>query len=251
MAQIDVHIHLADYPEPLEVVRYAQATGSRLLATSTDRASSERNLALAARFGARVEAFVGIHPSEAMVSGGEIPPSWLERALVDALGAGEIGLDPRYSDVSEPSPQMKLFSYQLSLAEKLQKPVQVHTRGAERLSLEGLSSHTLSRVLLHWFESEELAVTAAGKGYYVSFGPALLYSKRLARMASTYPEDLILTESDGPVTFAPLGGTGGPCLVPSVLFRLSELRRKTYQEMSDAVWANSLSYLGAGTGKKG
>jgi TatD DNase family protein len=84
------------------------------------------------------------------------------------------------------------------------------------------------------------------RGYYVSFGPALLYSRKLQRMASGLDPALVLVESDGPVTFAPLGGAGGPALIPTVVFKLAELWNLTFSEAEDRILRNGLSYLGTG-----
>ena len=88
-----------------------------------------------------------------------------------------------------------------------------------------------------------MAGLAAAKGFLVSFGPALLYSKKLQRIASSYPDDLILSESDGPVAFSALGGTGGPMAVPSVVFKLAQLKGEPFEEMASTLAKNCSTYL--------
>lgn len=243
MRFIDSHVHLAGYEQPGALLRYALASETLLVTTSVDEETSSSSLTLGRRHPEIVRPFVGIHPSEAK-RGSKI--DWLEEALTLASGVGEIGLDPRYSEVSAGSQQMGIFTAQLELSEKTVKPVQVHTRGAEGICVDRLQSYKPAKVLLHWFEGEEIASRAATSGYYVSFGPALLYSKKLERIAAGYPEDLILSESDGPVAFAALGGAGGSLLVPSVIFRLAQLRGRCFPEMADIVLRNGLTYLGEG-----
>ena len=210
-----------------------------LLSTAVNERSAALNLELGRRHPETIRAFVGVHPSEA---GGGL--DWMEGAVVEASGVGETGLDPNYSDVSEKSDQMVSFLAHLRLAEEKRKPIQLHTRGAERVAAEKLSSYHLPSVLLHWFEDEESSSLMADRGYYVSLGPAVLYSKKLSRIAASYPADLILPETDGPVAFKALGGVAGPFLVPSVVLRLAELRRKGFAEMAELLLKNGLSYLG-------
>jgi TatD DNase family protein len=143
---------------------------------------------------------------------------------------------------------MRVFQAQLSLAERLRKPVQVHSRGAEAECLRLLPSFSPPSVLLHWFQGDAFSGEAADRGYFVSFGPAILNSRKLQAMASTYPERLLLAESDGPVTFAALGGAGGPWLVPSVVLKLAELRRLPFGEMADLLVKNSMAFAGSGKG---
>jgi TatD DNase family protein len=245
---VDSHLHLAEYENRDRIVAYALSSETLLLSAAVGKDSSVSNLEQSKIYPGTVRAFVGVHPSE--VSDG-ISLEWMPEAVAEAAGVGETGLDPKYSEVSDDSVQMKFFLAQLRLAEEQGKPVQVHSRGAERTCAEKLASFGLRKVLLHWFEGEEIASLMADRGYFVSFGPALLYSKKLSRIATEYPEDLVLTETDGPVEYTPLGGVCGPFLIPSVVFRLAELRKKRFDEMAELVLTNSLSFLGEERKDKG
>lgn len=240
MRYADCHIHVMDYIQPDPVLSFASAQGMMLFSVSTNAKTAERGLEQRERFHNTLKLFVGIHPSEATI---ESQPEVISKFAKRADGIGEIGLDPRYSEVSEKSTQMRVFLDQLRLAETSRKPVQVHTRDAEGTCIGSLASYELPRVLLHWFEGEPLLNEAAGRGYYVSVGPALLYSKILARIAKAYPLDLLLTESDGPVSFRALGDAGGPYLVPSVVFRLSEILRMDYLDLSAKLVKNAETFL--------
>jgi len=223
-----------------QLLAFASSSMELLLSCGVSRETSEKNLRLAQHNPETIKAFVGVHPSEALR---EQATGWMTEAVKIAAGVGEIGMDPKYSGASETGAQMKLYLEQLAIAERAGKPVQVHSRNAERLCIDGLCSHSLESVLLHWFEGEKELREAQDKGYFVSFGPALLYSKKLQRMATAYNRELILVESDGPLRFGPLGGVGGPQLVPSVIFKLAELRSESFHEMAARLARNSLAYL--------
>jgi len=237
---IDSHVHLGDYLDPREEVSFASASQGMLVTAGTGAEDSAKGLALSSEAPALIKAFVGVHPSEAER---ETDSGWLDGALSHAAGIGEIGLDPKYSEVSRSSEQMSLFNLQLGLAEKAGKPVQVHSRGAERECLDALGTFNLKRVLLHWFQGEETAAEANGRGYYISFGPALLTSKKLERMALAWNEERVLVESDGPVRFAALGGASGPRLVPSIVFKLAGSFGRSFEETSNHIVKNSLEFL--------
>jgi TatD DNase family protein len=211
-----------------------------LLSSGIDMATSLATIEITKSAHGLVKAFVGIHPSEAQEAAGL---GWFEGALREAAGAGEIGMDPRYSEVGTGSAQRTTFVKQLEGAERAEKPIQVHSRGAEKECIQVLTSYRLERVLMHWFEGEADLREVGDRGYFVSFGPAILYSKKLQRMASSLKPELILTESDGPVTFRPLGGAQGPSLIPTVVFKLAELWRVTFSQAEELVMRNGLSYL--------
>jgi TatD DNase family protein len=78
---------------------------------------------------------------------------------------------------------------------------------------------------------------------FVSFGPAILYSKKLLRIAKRCPPETVLAESDGPVAFAALGGAEGPGLIPSVALKLAELWGKSLDEAALQLSQNAESYL--------
>jgi len=246
LAFCDAHLHLGDYPDAEGSTALARGAKIVLYSASTNLPDSERNLVFARRSPDLIKAFVGVHPSEA---GKGLQEKELESLSRHATGIGEVGLDPKYSAVTEGSAQLRIFRVQLELAERLGRPVQVHSRGAEQACLDNLGSFDPPSVLLHWFEGSEVAPKAAAKGYYVSFGPAILYSKKLAGIARSYPADLILTESDAPVTYSPLGeAVSGPSLIPSVVFFLSQLLGRGFAETANIVSENSKRYL---EGKKG
>ncbi len=240
---IDSHVHLSDYADPSQELRFAREANALLFAAGIGQASSLRCLSLAEAIPDLVRPFVGVHPSEAEKEG---DLTWFVEALARAVGVGEIGLDPKYSAVGEGSAQLRVFRTQLSAAEKTGKPVQVHTRNVEGAALAELETFSLQKVLLHWFQGEDAMARAGDKGYYVSFGPALLISRKLQRMAGAWDREHILVESDGPVAFAGLGGVGGPWLVPSVVYKLGEVLGARFVDVGELVVGNSLRFLGAG-----
>ena len=242
----DAHLHLADFTDAEGSITLARGAKILLYSASTNLRDSARNLELARGSPDLIKAFVGVHPSDAAKG---LDEKELESLSTRAAGVGEVGLDPKYSAVTERSEQLRIFRVQLEIAERLGRPVQVHSRGAGEACLDNLESFDPPSVLLHWFEGSEVAPRAAAEGYYVSFGPAILYSKKLAGIARSYPADLILTESDAPVTYSPLGeAVSGPSLIPSVVFFLSQLLGRGFAETANIVLENSKRYL---EGKKG
>jgi len=149
MRFIDSHLHLGDFVG-MEVLAYARGSETVLVTNGIDKASSLKGVNLAKDCPDLVRAFVGVHPSEAAKS-----PigDWLSETLKQAEGIGEIGLDPKYSAIRED--QEPIFRKQLETAEKQGKPVQIHSRGAEKECTEILDSYKLPAVLLHWFQGEK------------------------------------------------------------------------------------------------
>jgi TatD DNase family protein len=239
---LDAHVHLPAYANPRAVVAGARSRGINLLSVTVAPAEAELNLLLRQEDPSTLKSLIGVHPSEAASSGAELGE--LDRLWEKADGIGEIGLDPKYSEVSGKSPQMEVFKAQLKVAERLGKPAQVHSRGAEELCLDVLEGYDLPAVLLHWFEGEQLTERVFSRPrYFVSFGPALLYSKKLLRTAIKCPPEMVLVESDGPVAYSPLGGAEGPGLIPSVAFRLAEMWRMSFEDTLLQLSSNATRFI--------
>lgn len=213
-----------------------------LLCCGVDAKSSAQVLLAAVQGPETVRAFVGIHPSEAEK---EPDIGWLKESLRVATGVGEVGLDPKYSGIGPGSAQREVFTGQLEAAQRARKPVQVHSRGAEQDCLDELDSYGPRSVLMHWFQGDTLLTKLTDKGYFVSFGPAVIYSKKLQRMVARCDPRFVLTESDSPVGYGPLGGAHGPSLIPSVVFKLADLWGFSFEEAREMTTENALRYLGS------
>ena len=240
MRFVDSHLHL-DGPEAPSLLTVARANQTLLLGCGIDRMTSINALNLASGDPQTVRAFVGVHPSEALKEGSL---TWLEKALEAASGLGEVGLDPKYSPTGTGSAQSKVLLSQLVEAQRQKKPVQIHSRDSEVLCIDALGTFNLKEVLMHWYQGEQSLSTVMEKGYFVSFGPALIYSKKLQRMAVRCDPGRVLAETDSPIPYAPLGGAYGASLVPSVVFRLAEIWRMGFEDARIALVENSMRFLG-------
>ncbi|HEY6283236.1 MAG TPA: TatD family hydrolase [Nitrososphaerales archaeon] len=240
MRFVDSHLHLDGSPGGDEV-RDASGLDMLLFCCGVDKATSAETLRTAAQHPGQVRAFVGTHPSES-----ETEPDlrWLSTGLKAASGVGEIGLDPKYSGIGLESVQRKVFIRQLEAARGEGKPVQVHSRGAERECLGILENIGPESVLMHWFQEEALLGELMDRGYFISFGPALINSRKLQRMAAKCDPRSVLVESDSPVSYRPLGGVHGTSLIPSVVFKLAELWGHTFEETRVLTAGNALRYIG-------
>lgn len=241
----DSHLHLYAQTRPGEVAEFAEWNETLLLSCGVDEATSQQTLRLARSFPKVVIPFVGVHPSEAEK---EPDLGWLPSALSEAIGLGEVGLDPKYSDIGNASAQKMAFEAQLDAAEKARKPVQIHSREAESEVLGLLGCYRLPSVLMHWFEGEAHIEALRDRGYFVSLGPSLTYSKKFKRIAASFDREWILTETDWPVSYGPLEGANGPSLIPSVVFELSRIWKEPFEEARKQSVSNAQSYLMGGKG---
>ena len=104
---------------------------------------------------------------------------------------------------------MMVFEKMLHLAEQLELPVIIHSRGTTDRIVDMLPSYKLHRVLLHWFSYPLSALArAVDRGYFITEGPPATYSAGIREVIENVPLENLLTETDGPVTYwkAPFKG---------------------------------------------
>jgi TatD DNase family protein len=245
----DVHVHLSDneYSSDLEYVLTAMdRLKIRACCVSIDNSSSKSTLELSKR-STLVLPFLGIHPEKADDD---------LNAMVELItknsdtisGIGEIGLDKTYvSDGAEFSRQVSVFQEMLLLAEKLGKPVSIHSRRTLDEIFSILPSYSIKGILLHWFSGSKMQLRKAmDLNCFVSYGPAMVYSEDKQILLSLTDLDKILLETDGPVRFSRCFGlkTAQITFLHSVLFCASNVLTKSYDEMLFITENNTNSYLG-------
>lgn len=134
-------------------------------------------------------ASAGIHPWHA--ASGFID----EAAMHSADLIGEIGLD--YACKVDRQAQEHLFREQLSIAQRLRKPVVVHCVRAFEPMMKILSKYQLRAVIFHGFiGSVQQAEQAIKRGYYLSFGEGAFRSPRTLEAMRTIPLSRLFAETD-------------------------------------------------------
>ncbi|MDE1727181.1 MAG: TatD family hydrolase [Thaumarchaeota archaeon] len=246
----DAHIHLSDSefkPEWQFILVAMDKMRIKACCVSMDYQSSNATLELGTK-SPLVLPFLGIHPEKA---GNEELEPVLDLIMKNSnkiSGIGEIGLDRTYvSDENGFNRQVDVFEKMLSLAEKLKKPVSIHSRKTLEEIFSILPSYHIDGVLLHWFAGNKKQLQKAmDLGCYVSYGPAMVYSQDKQILLTQTEPSKILLETDGPVKFSKCFGykTTQITFLPSVLFCASQILGKRYDETLEAIEKNMNSYLG-------
>jgi TatD DNase family protein len=253
LSYVDAHIHLADpaYDRVEPVLDDAAANNvDYLLSNGMDFESSLRTIDLSKRYD-KVIAAVGVHPWTVTNANAALDLSTFEQLIEDnkkqVRAIGEIGLDGKYrQDEVKKQRQNEAFLFFLALAERRTLPVVIHSRLAIDEILEILPSFRLVGVLLHWYSgpSGNLRLIK-DRGYLISVGPSILYSKRVAEIAREADLSIILTETDGPVSYyGPFKDRPThPSFVIPVVKKLSEIKNKSAEEIRKTIWNNFHSFI--------
>jgi TatD DNase family protein len=135
-----------------------------------------------------------------------------------------------------------VFDKMLHLAESLELPVIIHSRGTTDKIVEMLPSYKLKRVLLHWFSHPMSALAkAVDNGYFITEGPPVTYSNGIREVVEKTPITNLLTETDGPVTYwkQPFNGQlTKPSYIRNVINAVAEIKKMQTEEVADQIIKN-------------
>ena len=176
---------------------------------------------------------VGIHPTDSEDFDINFIDKLEELAKNDKIvGIGETGLD-FYWETNKQT-QYKVFDAQVSIAEKLNKPLVLHIRDAYDEAYEFLKKSNLPSKLgvVHCFsDTWETAKKFLDLGFYLGFDGPITYPKNaeLRKVVQQTPFERILPETDSP--FLPpvpfRGKRNMPIYVKYVYEKIAEIRRLT------------------------
>ena len=245
----DSHIHLSDptYSSEMQLIsKTMYSLNIKACCVSTNNDDSLQTLAISKK-NDLILPFIGIHPEFANDSLEDMK-NMIERNNQNISGIGEIGLDPTYVKYSEDmNKQIHVFETLLSAAEKFDKPVSIHSRKSLDEIFQIMTSYDTKHALLHWFDgSKKQLQKAMDMGFFVSFGPVLIYANDKQTLLSKADESKILVETDGPVRFSKCFEMKSAQIsfIPSVIFCASKILGKTYDDMTSLLENNSVAYLG-------
>jgi len=206
-----VSINLKEYPSMLDKVKdypnISVSAGLHPMADEDDEFSVENLLALAAH-----EKVVAI---------------------------GETGLDYYYHK-GDPQWQQQRFRAHIQVANKVNKPIIVHTRDAGKDTLEILQQENAEQCggVIHCFtENQAFADRALELGFMISISGIVTFGNAgaLRAIAKTIPDDRLLIETDSPY-LAPMphrGKQNQPAYVQHVAHKLAEIRNTSVESIAE------------------
>ncbi|MCR4622406.1 MAG: TatD family hydrolase [Clostridiales bacterium] len=197
----------------------------------------------------------GLHPHDADKWTQEVADRIESAMALPKMAAlGEIGLDYHY-DLSPRDVQRDVFTKQLELAHRLNKPVIMHIREAHGDAYEILSrcmSRGISvKGVMHCFGgSLESALEYVRMGLFISFSGSLTFKNApiLTRAAEGIPLNRLLIETDCPY-MAPVplrGRRNEPAFVSYVCQKLAEIKHLSVDEMAQICYNNTLNVFEIG-----
>ena len=241
---IDIHCHANLYLVLDEIIKEAKSVGvQKIISVGMSVLSIERILEIANKYDIIYPA-LGIHPEEVKMNKDldtqlDSVVDIIKKNKEKVCAIGEIGLDHHFIKEIESYPlQKKIFEKMLSLAQELELPVNLHTKGAEKIVFDILPSYTIPNINIHWYSGPEHYLDVGiDRAYYFSITPALSYSPAVKKTVLKVEKEFILLESDGPVKYS--GKIGTPAMIREVLNTISKLKKIDPKELELQIEENT------------
>ena len=257
MLLVDVHAHLQhdQFKDDLqEVIDRAKAAGVKAIIVNGVNEPTNRQVLELCKMDEILKPALGAYPLDAIgikdPTGGmqnQKEPMDLDKELdfiaskkEEIVGIGEVGMDFKFSkEPHEQQQQKHNFQKIIELAEKIKKPLIVHTRNAEKEVIEMLESSNAKKVDLHSFGARKsVARKAADLGFYTSVPPVCVRLDHYKMIASVFGINQLLTETDSPWLGPVAAKRNEPKnVIESVRF-IAKLKELDVDEVANNIWLN-------------
>lgn len=245
MKPVDAHAHLDFEKYDDDRSKVIQRSKEKLEFVVNAGCNFERNkksIELEEKYPGTVIANLGLHPTfESDFS--DIDKIKTQIRENDPVAIGEIGLDHHHiTDEKNRKIQEDVFREMLELAEELNKPVVVHTREAERKSVDTIEEYDLEDVMLHCFNGKpELAKEAASKGMKIGVTTQVLYSNRVQSIVENLTVNDIFLETDSPFLYR--GERNKPSNVLESAKKVADIKNTADTKLIEVTTSNSAEFF--------
>ena len=253
---IDSHCHLTYEPmvDTLDAtIDRANKDGVKFLLTiSTEDKSYSKILNIVNNYKC-VYGTYGIHPHEAKNHKNILSNNIINQTKKSdkIIGIGETGLDFFYNH-SEKKEQIDTFLEHIDASQKTNLPLIVHTRSAEKETLEILKKANYKKnlkILIHCFTgSKQFAFDLLDLGAYISASGVVTFNKSqdLAQTFKEIPVNRILVETDSPY-LAPVplrGKPNEPSFITHTVKFLANLKNIPFDTFAQSTTKNFFDLFG-------
>lgn len=248
---IDTHTHIYDkqFEEDFDnVIDRIENQLEGIVSIGFDLESSQKSIELAKKYNF-VHAVVGVHPVDISKYNDEVEKE-IEKLVLNeekVVAIGEIGLD--YHWMADPkNVQAEGFRKQMALAERVKKPVVIHTREALQDTLDILAEFPNVGGILHCYPGSYEAAKPFLDRYFLGIGGTLTFknNKKTKELVEVLPLEKIVIETDCPyLTPVPFRGKRNePIYTKYVAEEIAKIKNISVEEVIKVTTENAKKIYG-------
>jgi TatD DNase family protein len=269
MKFVDVHCHLEGerFEKDLDdIVKRANDMGVCLIINSGVNPEANRKVLELTKKYSIIKASFGLYPIDSVVIkfknlNDDYPRAieafdykdelrWIEKNIDKCVSIGEIGLDFKVIEGHEnfeeiKKEQIKVFEDVIEFAKKFDKPIVVHTRGAELECIEILEKHSAKKVVLHCFGGKKsLIKRGADNGWYFSVPAVIKRLHHFQTLVGMVNIKQLLTETDAPYLAPVAGERSEPRDVVGTIEEIAKIKGLKSEDVAKQILDNAVNIFG-------
>ena len=191
MTFIDIHAHLEFFDDLNIRIKKAKKRNVKIiLANGIDVETNRKVLAFAKEY-PEVQACLGIYPVNALkLIKKEINSEikFIKENKDKIIAIGEVGLDLKEAGVETLVTQKEILKKFVKLAKELDKPIFIHSRKAEKETVELLETLDYNKIIMHCFNGKlNLVEKGIHRGWFFSIPASVKFNEQFQEMIKIIP----------------------------------------------------------------
>ena len=245
---VDVHAHLTDkyFEDKLdEIIKRAKKNDFvYIISNGVNYEDNKKILEISKKYHV-VKAAFGFYPDEIIKSTKEKIELTLEQIKKNKnniIAIGEIGLDLYYN--KELKKQKEVFIKIIELAEKINKPLIIHSRKAEKECIETLKEYGFKKALFHSFTGNfKLVKEIERNNWMLSIHCNIVRSEHFQNIVKNFNLNQILTETDAPYLSPYKNKMNEPSFIVETIKIISKIKNLEKDEVEKIIFKNFQNFF--------
>lgn len=233
VSYIDIHCHIDFYENPEQYIKDNVIININGINPDANR----KILKLSEKYD-NVKASLGLYPSEAL----ELTDEEIDKEIDfirknKPTAIGEVGMD--FKEAEEKEKQEKNFRKFIRLSKELDIPIIVHSRKAERRTIEILEEEKAKKVIMHCFSGRsKYYKRIEDNGWYFTVPTIVRHAEQFQNLVYKVALSRLFCETDSPYMHPFKGSNNEPVLVQEAYKKIAEIKGIELEEVKNAIFMN-------------
>ena len=198
---IDAHCHVDVFLFLGKKVENAREKNVNIMISNgINKETNRKTLELSEKY-SEIKAALGLYPIEALkLDDNEIDEeiNFIIENREKIIAIGEVGMDFAH-DNKNIERQKNILDKFIDLAKKIDKPIIVHSRKAEKECIEMLEKKQAKKVVMHYFSGKfKLVERIVKNDWLITIPSSVVYSEHFQNIVKKVPLSSLLCETDSP-----------------------------------------------------
>jgi TatD DNase family protein len=242
MKFIDTHAHLYMCEDKEKAIKQAKEKDVLILNAGVDKNSNRKVLKTSEKY-KNVKACLGLYPIDLLkMSKEEIKSElkFIEKNKDKIIGLGEIGLDLYWTkNEDDLKKQKKVLEKFIDLSKKISKPLIVHSRKAEKETIDLLEEKKCKKIVMHCFSGRKKYLKRIiENGWMLTIPSNVKYNKQFQENVKELPIENLLCETDSPFLHPEKEKDNTPVNVIESYKKISEIKNLSLEKVKEKIFEN-------------